>query len=130
MQALMGMDPDKMVIILPTALVAMYLVISLQKALCERKNPKIGLILPGICFIVATILAVRPMFVVDGVEMGTLLSVSLRMWLTFNIPTIAFLFPWYRRYRTDKDDVKFAPKTQPEPDTQDEPGETTDSDVI
>ena len=46
MQALMGMDPDKMVIILPTALVAMYLVISLQKALCERKNPKIGLILP------------------------------------------------------------------------------------
>ena len=31
MQVLQGMDPDKMIIILPSALVAMYLIISLQK---------------------------------------------------------------------------------------------------
>ena len=39
MQVLQGMDPDKMIIILPSALVAMYLIISLQKKLCSGSNP-------------------------------------------------------------------------------------------
>ena len=57
------MDPDKMIIILPSALVAMYLIISLQKKLCSGSNPHIGLILPAICFAASTILAVRPLIV-------------------------------------------------------------------
>ena len=49
MQILQNMDPDKMVIVLPTALLAMYFIVSLQKSLCEKQNPLIGLILPVIC---------------------------------------------------------------------------------
>lgn len=48
MQILQNMDPDKMVIVLPTALLAMYFIVSLQKSLCEKQNPLIGLILPVI----------------------------------------------------------------------------------
>ena len=48
MQILQGMDADQMVIIFPSALVAMYLIISIQKYLCERRNRYIGLILPAI----------------------------------------------------------------------------------
>ena len=59
MQILQNMDPDKMVIVLPTALLAMYFIVSLQKSLCAKQNPLIGLVLPVICFIAATILAFR-----------------------------------------------------------------------
>ena len=45
MQILQNMDPDKMVIVLPTALLAMYFIVNLQKSLCEKQNPLIGLIL-------------------------------------------------------------------------------------
>ena len=65
MQILQGMDADQMVIIFPSALVAMYLIISIQKYLCERRNRYIGLILPAICFIASTVLAVRT-FTDDG----------------------------------------------------------------
>lgn len=51
MQILQNMDPDKMVIVFPTALLAMYFIVSLQKSLCEKQNPLIGLILPVICFV-------------------------------------------------------------------------------
>lgn len=96
MQVLMGMDPDKMIIILPSALVVMYLVITLQNSLCKRRNPYIGLILPGICFIVSTVLAVRPLLVADAAQYDGLLSFCIRMWLTFNISTLVFLFPYYK----------------------------------
>lgn len=98
MQILQGMDPDKMIIILPLALIAMYLIISVQKALCERKNPYVGLILPLLCFAASTILAVRPLIVDNGESEGLLLF-CLRMWLTFNIATLVFLFPYYKRRR-------------------------------
>ncbi len=97
MQILQGMDPDKMIIILPSALIAMYLIITVQKALCERSNPYVGLILPAICFAAATVLAVRPLIVADPGEFDGLVSFCIRMWLTFNIATLVFLFPYYKR---------------------------------
>ena len=100
MQILQNMDPDKMVIILPSALVAMYLIISLQKHLCSRDNPHIGLILPAICFAAATVLSVRPLIITDAGEYDGLVLLCLRMWLTFNIATLVFLFPYYMRVRT------------------------------
>lgn len=96
MQVLQGMDPDKMIIILPSALIAMYLIISVQKALCERQNLYIGLILPLLCFVISTILAIRPLIVDNGESEGLVLF-CLRMWLTFNIATLVFLFPYYRK---------------------------------
>ena len=100
MQVLQGMDPDKMIIILPSALVAMYLIISLQKKLCSRSNPHIGLILPAICFAASTIRAVRPLIVAAQEISGGLVLLCLRMWFTFNIATLVFLFPYYMRIRT------------------------------
>ena len=99
MQILQNMDPDKMVIVLTSALIAMYFIISLQKSLCEKKNPFTGLILPVICFIAATILAFRPLFVADAGQYEGLLAFCLRMWLTFNIATLVFLFPYYKQRR-------------------------------
>ena len=100
MQVLQGMDPDKMIIILPSALVAMHLIISLQKKLCSGSNPHIGLILPAICFIASTVLAVRPLIVTAEEISGGFVLLCLRMWLTFNIATLVFLFPYYMRIRT------------------------------
>lgn len=102
MHVLQGMSTDKMIIIFPAALIAMYLIISVQKYLCERQNPKIGLIVPILCFIVATVLAFRPMFVLDAAKSGELISFCLRMWLTFNIPTLVFAFPYYKQRRIRK----------------------------
>lgn len=99
MQILQNMDPDKMVIVLPTALLAMYFIVSLQKSLCEKQNPRIGLILPVICFVAATILAFRPLLVADAGQYEGLGIFCLRMWLTFNIATLVFLFPYYRQRR-------------------------------
>lgn len=96
MQILQNMDMDKFVIIVPTALIAMYLIISLQKSLSERDNKYVGLILPLICFVVATILAFRPLFIIDGGETDGLFLFCLRMWATFNLPTVVFLFPYLR----------------------------------
>lgn len=108
MQVLQGMDPDKMVIILPTALIAMYVIIRIQVSLCERRSPYIGLILPAVCFIAATILAVRPLLIAEPGEMDGLPAFCLRMWLTFNIATLVFLFPYYKRRKimrsADKND--------------------------
>lgn len=100
MQILQNMDMDKFVVIAPTALIAMYFIVSLQKSLSERSNPYTGLILPGICFIAASILAFRPLFILDAD--GNLLLFCLRMWLTFNIPTVAFLFPYFKGRRLRK----------------------------
>ncbi len=100
MEILQGMDPDKMIIIIPSALVVMYLVISLQNSLCSRENPYIGLILPAICFIASTVLAVRPLFVAGADGAGELALLCLRMWLTFNIATLVFLFPYYKHRKT------------------------------
>ena len=99
MQILQNMDPDKMVIVLPTALLAMYFIVNLQKSLCEKQNPLIGLILPVICFVAATILAFRPLLVADAGQYEGLGIFCLRMWLTFNIATLVFLFPYYRQRR-------------------------------
>lgn len=138
MQVLQGMDPDKMIIILPTALVAMYLIISLQNWFCKRSNPYIGLILPAICFIVSTILAVRPLIIANPAEFDGLVSFCIRMWLTFNISTLVFLFPYYKHRKYAKalaeaqaqadnqtsDEVQEEMQNQPE-DKQSE----TDSDI-
>lgn len=106
MQVLQGMDPDKMVIILPTALIAMYLIIRVQVSLCERRSPYIGLVLPVICFIAATILAVRPLLIAHPDEMDGLLAFCVRMWLTFNIATLVFLFPYYKNRRMIRKEEK------------------------
>lgn len=103
MQVLQNMDPDKMIIILPSALIAMYLIITLQKHLCERDNPYIGLILPIISFIISTVLAVRPLIIADISEYTGLISFCIRMWLTFNIATLVFLFPYYMHRKKLRD---------------------------
>ena len=102
MQALMGMGADKMVIILPSALIGMYLIILLQKTLSERRNPYVGLIIPALCLIAATILAVRPLLVAAPGQYEGLGLFCLRMWLTFNIPTIVFMFPYIRQRKLMK----------------------------
>ena len=102
MQALMGMSADKMVIILPSALIGMYLIILLQKTLSERRNPYVGLIIPALCLIAATILAVRPLLVAAPGQFEGLGLFCLRMWLTFNIPTIVFMFPYIRQRKLMK----------------------------
>ncbi len=70
--------PDRMIIIVPSALVVMYLVISLQNSLCSRTNPYTGLIIPAICFVAATLLAVRPLLVVESGQAGELVPLCLR----------------------------------------------------
>ena len=111
------MDPDKMVIVLPTALIAMYFIVSLQKSLCEKSNPFIGLILPALCFIAATILAFRPLLVADAGQYDGLLAFCLRMWLTFNIATLVFLFPYYKRLRMKRAADEAAQSSQQESET-------------
>lgn len=102
MQALLGMSTNQMVIILPSALIGMYLIILIQKTLSERKNPYAGLLIPAACLIAATVLAVRPLFVAAPGEYEGLGLFCLRMWLTFNIPTIVLMFPYIRQRRLMK----------------------------
>lgn len=100
MQILQGMTTNQMVIIFPSALIAMYLVITLQKHLCERENKYIGLILPVLCFVAATVLAIYPLITSSSSEYDGLLMFCVRMWLAFNIPTILFGFQYFRQRRT------------------------------
>ena len=111
MQILQNMDMDNFIVIVPAALVVMYLIISFQKSLCERDNPYAGLIIPFICFITATVLAFRPMFILT--MDGSLLWFCIKMWLTFNIPTVAFLFPYFR-CRQQKKALREAVKVESE----------------
>ena len=101
MQVLQGMSVDRMVIILPSALVAMYLIISIQKRLSESSNRYLGLILPVACFIASTVLAGRPLIVGDPSQEG-LVVFCIRMWLTFNIATLVFGFQYFRERRVKK----------------------------
>ena len=95
MEVLQGMSVDRMVIIFPTALIAMYVIISVQKSLSSRESRYPGLVIPVLCFIVSTVLAIRPLIVADaGADTG-LGIYCLRMWLTFNIATVIFLFPYF-----------------------------------
>ena len=102
MQAVMGMDPDKMIVIFPAALVAIFIIVTLQKYLCDRENVYMGLLLPGLCFVAATIMAIRPFFVLGPGEHEGLINFCLRMWLTFNVPTIVFMFPFVKSWKEYK----------------------------
>ncbi len=115
MQALMSMSADKMVIILPSALIGMYLIILLQKTLSERRNPYVGLIIPALCLIAATILAVRPLLVAAPGQFEGLGLFCLRMWLTFNIPTIVFMFPYIRQRKLMKAMAEEMQVQEPQP---------------
>lgn len=113
MQALMGMSADKMVIILPSALIGMYLIILLQKTLSERRNPYVGLIIPAVCLIAATVLAVRPLLIAEPGRYAGLGMFCLRMWLTFNIPTIVFMFPYIRQRKLMKALAEYGTEESP-----------------
>ncbi|MCQ2545128.1 MAG: hypothetical protein MJ144_01685 [Clostridia bacterium] len=102
MQALQWMSVDQMVIILPSALIAMYLIISFQKRLCQSNNKYLGLIVPVVCFIASTVLAIRPLIVGDPSQQAGLLGFCIRMWLTFNISTIVFGFQYLRERKMKK----------------------------
>ena len=115
MQALMSMSADKMVIILPSALIGMYLIILLQKTLSERRNPYVGLIIPALCLIAATILAVRPLLIAAPGQFEGLGLFCLRMWLTFNIPTIVFMFPYIRQRKLMKAMAEEMQVQEPQP---------------
>lgn len=94
MDALQAMDMNKFIIIAPTLLVAIYLIASIQKKLSNSRKPASALIIPIVCFIAATVLAFRPLFIVDGGAEG-MAAASVIVWLTFNIPTLAFLLPYF-----------------------------------
>lgn len=125
MQVLQGMNPDTMIIALPTALIAMYLIIRLQQSLCERRNPYIGLVLPALCFIASTILAVRPLIIAEPGEFEGLPLFCLRMWLTFNIATLVFLFPYYkhRKYTRAAQEQAAQEENNAQAEQKDEPSD-------
>lgn len=107
MNALQGMDMNQFIIIAPTMLIAMYLIITLQKKLSNGKNPKYGLILPVICFVVATVLAFKPLFTV-GASADGMVGAALVVWMTFNIPTLALLFPYLIALKNRKEAAMLA----------------------
>lgn len=93
MGVLQGMDMNQFIIIAPTTLVVLYVVISLQKKLSNGKNPHYGLIIPVVLFVIATVLAFKPLFSVGVGEEG-MIGAALIVWMTFNIPSVALLFPY------------------------------------
>lgn len=102
MEVLMNMDPDKMVIVLPSGLVAIYAAVVIQKSLSQKDNKYLGLIIPVLCFIVSTVLAVRPLLVTNPGEIEGLAAYCIRMWLTFNITTVIFTFSYIYTRRKEK----------------------------
>lgn len=101
MDALQAMDMNKFIIIAPTLLVVIYLITTIQKRLSNSRNANLGLIIPIVCFIAATVLAFRPLFIVDGGAEG-MVAASVIVWLTFNIPTLAFLIPYFAAKKNKK----------------------------
>ena len=93
MDVLQSMDMNQFIIFAPTTLVVLYVVITLQKKLSNGRNPHYGLIIPVVFFVIATILAFKPLFSVGVSEEG-MLGAALIVWMTFNIPSIALLFPY------------------------------------
>lgn len=102
MSALQGMDMDKFIIIAPTLLISMYVLIKLQNRLSNCKSAAFGLIIPFICFVAATILAFRPLFIIGDSGAEGLIGASIMVWLTFNIPTLAFMIPFVNGIKTRK----------------------------
>lgn len=100
MSALQGMDMNYFIIIAPTALILMYVVITVQKKLSNSRNVHYGLLIPVICFIAATILAFKPLLTVSGEGM---VGAALTVWMTFNIPTLALLFPYFMGLKNRKE---------------------------
>ena len=96
MDTLMNLSTNQMIIILPTALVLMYMIITLQKHLCERCRPFAGLIIPTICLITATILSVRPLLIAPAEIYEGIKLLCFKMWIVFNIPSVVLLFPYIR----------------------------------
>lgn len=123
MQVLQNMDMDQFVVVVPAALVAMYALISVQKWLSFKDNPYTGLILPGICFIAATVLGFRPMFMLEAE--GGLLWFCVRMWFTFNIPTVVLLFPYFKGLQNKKA-MKLAMEQMASQEAQDVPEESSE----
>lgn len=102
MGALQGMDMNNFIIIAPTALIVMYVVITLQKKLSNGKNVHYGLIIPVICFIAATVLAFKPLFTAEWISGQGMIGAALTVWMTFNIPTLALLFPYFMGLKNRK----------------------------
>ena len=100
MQVLQNMDMDTFVIVVPAVLIGLYAIISIQKALSFRNNPYTGLIIPALCLIASTVLAFRPMFILDA--SGSLFGFCVKMWFIFNIPTVVFLFPYFKGIQNAK----------------------------
>lgn len=94
MEVLANMNMDQFVVIVPAVLVGMYAIIAIQKHLCFRDNPYTGLIVPALCLIAATVLAVRPL-IIAGTGDG-MLFFCFKMWMIFNIPTVVLLFPYFK----------------------------------
>ena len=101
MEALQAMDMNKFVIIAPTLLIAIYLITTIQKRLSNSKHANLGLVIPILCFIAATVLAFRPLFIVDEEAEG-MVAASFIVWLTFNVPTLAFMIPYFAARKNRK----------------------------
>lgn len=93
MDVLQSMDMNQFIIFAPTTLVVLYIVITLQKKLSNGRNPHYGLIIPVVFFVIATVLAFKPLFSVGISEEG-MIGAALIVWMTFNIPSVALLFPY------------------------------------
>ena len=126
MNALQGMDMNQFIIIAPTFLVAVYILVKLQNKLSNGKNVHFGLILPVICFIAATILAFRPLLILNDSGAEGLVAASLTVWMTFNIPTLALLFPYFMGLKNRKANQLIQEALAAEAAAESVPAEETD----
>ncbi len=106
MEVLQNMDMDTFVIVVPAVLIGLYAIISIQKALSFKSNPYTGLIIPALCLIAATVLAVRPMIITEA--SSGMLWFCFKMWMIFNIPTVVLLFPYFKGRQNAKQMQAFA----------------------
>lgn len=106
MEVLANMNMDQFVVIVPAVLIGLYALISIQKALSFKNNPYTGLIIPALCLIAATVLAVRPL-IIAGTE-GGMLFFCFKMWMIFNIPTVVLLFPYFKGRQNAKETKAYA----------------------
>ena len=127
MDVLQSMDMNQFIIFAPTTLVVLYVVITIQKKLSNGRNPHYGLIIPVVFFIVATVLAFKPLFSV-GISEDGMVGAALIVWMTFNIPSIALLFPYLVALKNRKEAAYLAAAAEERIKAEAESAENPDAD--
>ena len=128
MEAMQAMDMNKFIIIAPTMLIAIYLITTLQKRLSSGKHANMGLIIPIVFFIAATVLAVRMLLGIDSGTEGRF-AAFIVVWLTFNIPAAAFTIPYFAARRNRKTEA-YLQEAMAKKDTETEAENKPEEDTI